>query len=66
MAQIIRYDTLPHGSYGVLTETTGDVLHFNVLGQSIILLNSEKAALDLLDNRAKIYSDRPHVPFVSL
>ncbi|KAJ3489887.1 hypothetical protein NLI96_g1814 [Meripilus lineatus] len=45
--------------------TYGDVLYFNILGTSIVLLNSEKVGLDLLEDRAKIYSDRPHVPFVS-
>jgi hypothetical protein len=38
---------------------TGDVVYLNVLGRSIIILNSQKAAADLLGRRAKIYSDRP-------
>ena len=37
----------------------GDVFYVNAAGQSIIVLNSQKAAADLLDRRAGIYSSRP-------
>jgi len=37
----------------------GDVIYFNALGRSIIVLNSAQAAIDLLDKRSSIYSDRP-------
>lgn len=40
----------------------GDVVHVNLLGKSIILLNSEQAAADLLDKRSANYSDRPAFP----
>lgn len=36
-----------------------DVLSFNVLGQSVIVLNSVRAATDLLDKRGANYCDRP-------
>ncbi|KAJ8133112.1 hypothetical protein O1611_g511 [Lasiodiplodia mahajangana] len=36
-----------------------DILHFNVLGRSIIILNSIEAAHDLLDDRGANYADRP-------
>jgi hypothetical protein len=36
-------------------------LYLNALGQPIIILNSLKAASDLLDQRASIYSDRPRL-----
>jgi hypothetical protein len=35
-------------------------MYLNALGQPIIVLNSLKAAFELLDRRANIYSDRPH------
>jgi hypothetical protein len=35
------------------------VLYFNALGKSIVVLNSAEAALDLLEKRNAIYSDRP-------
>ena len=39
--------------------TPGHVTHINVLGQDTIILNSSKAAIDLLDKRSAIYSNRP-------
>ena len=38
---------------------TGDITYINVLGKETILLNSSKAAVDLLDKRSANYSDRP-------
>ncbi|GJE96525.1 hypothetical protein PsYK624_127220 [Phanerochaete sordida] len=35
-----------------------DILHFEVLGRHIIVLNSFRAAKDLLEKRSEIYSDR--------
>ncbi|KAI9171172.1 Cytochrome P450 monooxygenase [Paramyrothecium foliicola] len=40
-------------------EYESDVIHLNSMGQSIIVLNSLKAARDLLDRRSANYSDRP-------
>ena len=34
-------------------------MHVNVLGQPLIILNTHKAAADLLERRSEIYSDRP-------
>ena len=44
----------------------GDVIHLSVLGKSIIVLNSEEAARELLDKRSAIYSDRPNFPAYQL
>lgn len=41
------------------TINTGDVVYLSALGRSIIVLNSQKAAADLLGRRARNYSDRP-------
>ncbi|KAI0066947.1 cytochrome P450 [Artomyces pyxidatus] len=41
-------------------KTYGDVIYLSALGQPIIVLNTQKAAADLLDRRAGIYSDRPN------
>ncbi|KAI9445988.1 cytochrome P450 [Lactarius indigo] len=38
-----------------------DVIHADVMGSHIIILNSMKAAKDLLEKRSSIYSDRPHL-----
>ena len=42
-----------------LIENTGDVVHIKIFGQPLVILNSLKAARDLLDKRSSIYSDRP-------
>ncbi|KAI0295324.1 CyP450 monooxygenase [Multifurca ochricompacta] len=39
-------------------ESGSDVVHADVLGSHIIILNSAKAANELLDKRSSIYSDR--------
>ena len=37
----------------------GDIIYLRVLGQDIIILNSEEVANALLDKRSRKYSDRP-------
>ena len=37
----------------------GDLMYFNVAGQPLVFLNSQKVAADLLDRRAGKFSDRP-------
>lgn len=44
----------------------GKIMHFNILGQHIIVLNSLDAAIDLLEKRSRIYSDRPLLPVTDL
>lgn len=38
---------------------SSDILSFNVLGQPVVVLNSVRAAVDLLDKRGANYCDRP-------
>ncbi|KAG2109012.1 cytochrome P450 [Suillus discolor] len=40
----------------------GDISHVNVLGMHIFVLNSAKTAVEMLDKKSSIYSDRPVVP----
>ncbi|KAF7342919.1 O-methylsterigmatocystin oxidoreductase [Mycena sanguinolenta] len=40
-------------------KTYGPVMHLKILGRSMIILDSYQTALDLLDKRGVIYSDRP-------
>ena len=42
-----------------LKSHAGGVSYARVLNQDIIVLNSRKAAFDLLDRRSTIYSTRP-------
>jgi hypothetical protein len=37
----------------------GDLIYLNAAGQPIIVVNSQRIAVDLFDRRAAIYSDRP-------
>ncbi|KDR73159.1 hypothetical protein GALMADRAFT_722618 [Galerina marginata CBS 339.88] len=41
-------------------KTYGDIMHVDIIGQPLIIINSTKIAKDLLDKRSSIYSDRPH------
>ncbi|TEB35555.1 cytochrome P450 [Coprinellus micaceus] len=40
-------------------ETWGDICSVTVLGQPLVILNSAKAAFEMLDKKSAIYSDRP-------
>ncbi len=37
----------------------GDLIYLNAAGQPIVIINSPRAGVALLDRRAAIYSDRP-------
>ena len=39
----------------------GDLVYSRLLGKDIIIINSEKIAKDLLENRSKNHSDRPYL-----
>ncbi|KAF4564799.1 hypothetical protein EYR40_010971 [Pleurotus pulmonarius] len=40
-------------------KTYGDIIHLSFFGRSVVVLNSLEAAVDLLEKRSAIYSDRP-------
>ncbi|KAJ7476689.1 cytochrome P450 [Mycena latifolia] len=42
-----------------------NILHLNMAGTSLIVLSSAEAAIDLLDKRSAIYSDRARMPMVN-
>ena len=37
----------------------GDLIYLNAAGQPVVIINSQKVAVELLDRRGAIYSDRP-------
>ena len=41
------------------------MIHLNILGQDIIILDSLEAVMDLLERRSSIYSDRPKIPMIT-
>lgn len=43
------------------SKTLGPIFHLNMAGQPVIVLNSNEAALELLERRSQIYSDRPRL-----
>ncbi|KAJ7503304.1 cytochrome P450 [Mycena galericulata] len=43
-------------------ETYGDISSVSVFGQQLTIINSAQVAMDLLDKKGSIYSDRPVVP----
>ncbi|KAG7440087.1 cytochrome P450 [Guyanagaster necrorhizus] len=45
-------------------EHDSDIIHLDVVGTSIIVLNSLEATSDLLDKRSSIYSSRAHLSMV--
>lgn len=45
--------------FALLYHTTGPLIYLNVLGQSIIIVDSYDTARELLDKRSKNYSGRP-------
>lgn len=44
--------------------TIGDVVYVHIFGQGLVYLNTYEAALDLLDRRGSIYSDKPRLVMV--
>ncbi|KAG1844263.1 cytochrome P450 [Suillus tomentosus] len=40
----------------------GDITHIRVLGRHIIVLNSVKTAMEMMDKKSIVYSDRPVLP----
>ncbi|KAJ6600942.1 cytochrome P450, partial [Mycena vulgaris] len=47
-------------------KTYGDVMYLQVLGRSMIILDTHQAAVDLLEKRSLNYSDRPKFTFYDL
>ncbi|KAH9937587.1 cytochrome P450 [Fomitopsis serialis] len=43
----------------------GDIMMLNLLGQTILVLNSPSLAFQLLDKKGVVYSDRPRSPVIS-
>jgi len=49
---------------GLTQSLTGDIIHLQIFGQHLVILNSSKAAVEMLDKKSVKYSDRPILPFV--
>ncbi|KAF8637703.1 hypothetical protein AX16_010778 [Volvariella volvacea WC 439] len=42
------------------------LIHLQALGQHVLVINSFKDAVELLEKRAQVYSSRPYIPMVEL
>ncbi|KAJ7607861.1 cytochrome P450 [Roridomyces roridus] len=51
--------------YSIGHFTDSDIIHVDIAGRSIVILSSLEAAVNLLDKRSAIYSDRPRLPMVN-
>ncbi|KAI0796112.1 cytochrome P450 [Abortiporus biennis] len=49
-----------------LAKKYGDVVYLTVLGKELVILNTEQAALDLLEKRSLMYSNRPLLPLADM
>ena len=53
-----------HGRLGHFTDShfffIGNIISLSIFGRTFVVLNSSKAAIDLLHKRSSIYSDRPY------
>ncbi|KIK87086.1 hypothetical protein PAXRUDRAFT_14451 [Paxillus rubicundulus Ve08.2h10] len=56
----------PYRTYAEWSKTYGDILYTRILNQEIIVLNSEGAAVELLERRSTKYSDRPFIATAGL
>ncbi|KIK95907.1 hypothetical protein PAXRUDRAFT_826540 [Paxillus rubicundulus Ve08.2h10] len=54
----------PWKTYTEWKATYGDVFHLRLLGQEVVVLNSQSDAVELLEKRSQIYSDRASVATV--
>lgn len=56
----------PHVTYTKWAKSYGDIVYSRMFGQDVIIVNSERMARLLADQRSSIYSDRPHSPIYPL
>ncbi|THH04571.1 hypothetical protein EW146_g10143, partial [Bondarzewia mesenterica] len=59
LGQPIMSKLYPWRTYAEWRNVYGDIIYIHAFGNSVIVLNSAKAADDLLDKRGAIYSSRP-------
>ncbi|KAH9927368.1 cytochrome P450 [Amylocystis lapponica] len=58
-----KHEWLAYQRWG--RELNSDLIHLNLCGTSLIVLNSFEAACDLLDKKSVIYSGRPYMTMLS-
>ena len=53
------WSSMPRKKKYELIHRSGDMMYINALGKGTLIINSQRVAVDLLEKRSKIYSDRP-------
>jgi hypothetical protein len=48
-----------------MLKLSGDLVYLNILGQSILVVNSADITYQLFDKRSSIYSDRPQMTMMN-
>ncbi|EIM84332.1 CyP450 monooxygenase [Stereum hirsutum FP-91666 SS1] len=67
IGNLLDFPSHDHGErLGRLRKQYGDLMSLRMMGQTIIVINSARIARDLLDRRARIWSDRPVIPLLQL
>ncbi|KAG1837787.1 cytochrome P450 [Suillus subalutaceus] len=62
LGNILSIDTKePWLTYTEWCVTYGDLFFVRLLGQEVVVINSQHVAEALMDKRSRIYSDRPHI-----
>ncbi|KIJ12559.1 hypothetical protein PAXINDRAFT_118044 [Paxillus involutus ATCC 200175] len=62
LGNVLSLDTdAPWKTYTEWQTKYGDVLYVRLLDEEVIVLNSQSDAVELLEKRSKIYSDRPFI-----
>jgi hypothetical protein len=57
---------LLNASLFCLMTAIGDLIHLGALGQHLIFVTSYETAVDLMEKRSALYSDRVHTPMMGL
>ncbi|KAI0729067.1 cytochrome P450 [Fomitopsis betulina] len=58
--------SLPWITFAQWSARWGNIMQIDLLGQPLVILGSHKAAIDMLDRKTSIYSDRPRLTVGSL
>ncbi len=49
----------PNATRNLLIPLSGEMMYISALGQGVLVINSQRVAVDLLEKRSNIFSDRP-------
>ena len=56
---------IPDVSKNLLMFLPGEMMYLSALGKGVLVINSQRVAIDLFEKRSTIYSDRPRFIYVA-